>query len=79
MEALPKPETTEFDLDPADAVRLVALKGRIETLSEVLNHQRTLFGVVLDRIRAKAGLPEGADFKTDETGLKGRYEAPKES
>ena len=77
MEALPKPEPVEFDISPVDAVRLVALKGRIETLSEVLAHQRTLFGVVLDRIRAKAGLPEGADFGTDDTGLKGRYEAPK--
>lgn len=32
---------------------------------------------VYARVREKAGIPEGADFKWDDSGLKGQYEPPK--
>jgi len=72
------PTSLDFDIPPKDAVRLVSMSGKIAVLQSELAHARTLFGVVLDSIRRSANLPEGADFKTDDTGLKGHYDAPKD-
>jgi len=71
------PVSRDFDIAPKDAVRLVSMSGKIALLQSELAHARTLFGGVLDDIRRSANLPEGAEFKTDDTGLKGHYEPPK--